>query len=55
MLLDDVRFIPTHDLQSQVKELEQQYAHALDNEADIHTLSRIWQRMLQIKTELSTR
>ena len=55
MLLDDVRFVPTVELQSRVQELEQKYAEALGNESDIHTLSKIWQRIKEIKSELSTR
>jgi hypothetical protein len=55
MLLGDVRFLPTIDLQTQLKELESNYNAATDNEADIHTLSKIWQRIQQIKAELKTR
>lgn len=55
MLLGDVRFIPTVDLQMQIKELEARHASSLANEADIHTLSKIWQRIQKIKKELATR
>jgi hypothetical protein len=55
MILDDVRFVPTVELQERVQELEKKYAEALGNEAEIHALSKIWQRIKEIKNELANR
>lgn len=55
MLLDDVRFMPTVELQQEVVYLEDKYAEALAEEADIHTLSRLWQRIKEINAELRSR
>lgn len=55
MLLDDVRFVPTMELQTRISDLEKQYADSLNNESDIHMLSKIWQRIKEIKAELASR
>jgi hypothetical protein len=43
------------EIEQQIMELEDQYAVALKEHADVHTLSSIWRRIKELKHELQQR
>ena len=45
----------TMEIEEQISQLENEYAEALDKHADVHALSRIWQRIKELKKELQLR
>jgi hypothetical protein len=51
----DVRQMATSEIEQQIGRLEEAYAEALKNHADIHSLSRIWVRIKELKNELQKR
>lgn len=55
MFFEEVHFLPTTELQTHLSDLEDTYAVLLKEEADIHTLNKVWQRIRAIKQELATR
>jgi hypothetical protein len=51
----NVRQMATNEIEQQIAGLEEAYAEALKNHADVHTLSRIWVRIKELKNELQKR
>ena len=51
----DVRQMATIEIEQQINELEEAYSEALKNHADVHTLSKIWVRIKELKNELQKR
>lgn len=51
----NVRQMATKEIEQHIGELEEAYAEALKNHADVHELSRIWGRIKELKTELQKR
>jgi len=45
----------TSEIEQQIGRLEEAYAEALKNHADVHALSRIWVRIKELKHELQKR
>ena len=45
----------TIEIEQQINELEEAYSEALKNHADVHTLSKIWVRIKELKNELQKR
>jgi ABC-type uncharacterized transport system ATPase subunit len=44
-----------NEIEERISQLEEEYAQALKKNADIHTLSTIWQRIKILKAELKLR
>ena len=51
----DVKQMANNELEERIAQLEEEYTQALKVNADIHTLSRIWQRIKELKAELKLR
>jgi hypothetical protein len=45
----------TQEIEEEIVQLEAQYATALSRHADVHTLSKIWQRIKVLRAELKQR
>ena len=51
----DVKFMANNEIEERIAQLEEEYTQALKMNADIHSLSRIWQRIKELKAELKLR
>lgn len=51
----DVRQMATVEIEQEIAKLEETYSEALKNHADVHTLSKIWVRIKELKQELQKR
>ena len=51
----DVKQMANNEIEEQIAQLEEEYTQALKVNADIHALSRIWQRIKELKAELRLR
>ena len=51
----DVRQMASLEIEEEIAQLEEQYATALARHADVHVLSRIWQRIKLLRAELKER
>jgi hypothetical protein len=52
---NDVKQMANNELEENIAMLEEEYTQALKVSADIHTLSRIWQKIKELKAELLLR
>ena len=51
----DVKQMATVELEEEIAKLEEDYANALNQHADVHSLSAIWRRIKELKAELKER
>ena len=51
----EVRQMATVEIEQEIVKLEEAYAEALGNHADVHALSKIWVRIKELKGELQKR
>ncbi|HEU4470619.1 MAG TPA: hypothetical protein VFR58_06035 [Flavisolibacter sp.] len=52
---EEIRQMATVEIEQQIGELEEAYAEALRKHEDVHTLSNIWRRIKDLKSELGQR
>jgi hypothetical protein len=52
---NDVRQLPTREIEQEIITMEDQYTQALADHSDVHQLSAIWQRIKALKEELRQR
>ena len=51
----DVRQMATIEIQQQIAQLEEAYTQAVNQGADVHTVSGIWKRIKELQGELKIR
>jgi hypothetical protein len=51
----NINQMATVEIEQQIGQLEEAYSEALKNHADVHTLSKIWVRIKELKGELQKR
>jgi len=51
----EIKQMTNDSIEDQVSRLEEDYTEALNQDADIHVLSKIWQEIKELKSELKSR